>query len=81
MERDYSARGSAHRRRSVDRPESGDCDQEEARASADRAVQVLVRWPMNGGTAAGDRRIAQNEIPLAAGFRVADVGALTDARL
>jgi HD-GYP domain-containing protein (c-di-GMP phosphodiesterase class II) len=58
-------------------------EQEAARASADRAVQLLVRWHhewWNGGGYPDALR--QNEIPLAARIlRVADsYAALTDAR-
>jgi HD-GYP domain-containing protein (c-di-GMP phosphodiesterase class II) len=58
-------------------------EQEAARASADRAVQLLVRWHHEWWNGSGyPDALRQNEIPLAARIlRVADsYAALTDAR-
>lgn len=58
-------------------------EQEAARASADRAVQLLVRWHHESWNGSGyPDALRQNEIPLAARIlRVADsYAALTDAR-
>jgi HD-GYP domain-containing protein (c-di-GMP phosphodiesterase class II) len=58
-------------------------EQEAARASADRAVQLLVRWHHEWWNGCGyPDALKQNEIPLAARIlRVADsYAALTDAR-
>jgi HD-GYP domain-containing protein (c-di-GMP phosphodiesterase class II) len=58
-------------------------EQEAARASADRAVQLLVRWHHEWWNGCGyPDALRQNEIPLAARIlRVADsYAALTDAR-
>jgi len=85
MEREYIARaGSLTREERIDlerHPVIG--EQEAARASADRAVQLLVRWHhewWNGGGYPDALR--QNEIPFAARIlRLADTyAALTDAR-
>lgn len=85
MEREYIRReGSLTEEERLDlarHPVIG--EQEAARASADRAVQLLVRWHhewWNGGGYPDGLR--QNEIPLAARIlRVADsYAALTDAR-
>jgi len=85
MEREYIRReGSLTEEERLDlarHPVIG--EQEAARASADRAVQLLVRWHhewWNGGGYPDALR--QNEIPLAARIlRVADsYAALTDAR-
>jgi HD-GYP domain-containing protein (c-di-GMP phosphodiesterase class II) len=85
MERDYIQRAGSltdEERTDLERhPVIG--EQEAARASADRAVQLLVRWHhewWNGGGYPDALR--QNEIPLAARIlRVADsYAALTDAR-
>jgi HD-GYP domain-containing protein (c-di-GMP phosphodiesterase class II) len=85
MERDYIKRSgslSDEERTDLERhPVIG--EQEAARASADRAVQLLVRWHhewWNGGGYPDALR--QNEIPLAARIlRVADsYAAMTDAR-
>ena len=85
MERDYIQRAgslTAEERADLERhPVIG--EQEAARASADRAVQLLVRWHHEwwNGTGYPDS-LRQNEIPLAARIlRVADAYAsLTDAR-
>ena len=85
MERDYLRRaGSLTVEERVDlarHPVIG--EQEAARASADRDVQLLVRWHHEwwNGTGYPDS-LSQNEIPLAARIlRVADsYAALTDAR-
>lgn len=85
MERDYIQRAgslTAEERADLERhPVIG--EQEAARASADRAVQLLVRWHHEwwNGTGYPDA-LRQNEIPLAARIlRVADAYAsLTDAR-
>jgi len=85
MEREYIARaGSLTQEERIDlerHPVIG--EQEAARASADRAVQLLVRWHhewWNGGGYPDTLR--QNEIPFAARIlRLADsYAALTDAR-
>ncbi|MBC8029999.1 MAG: HD domain-containing protein [Pyrinomonadaceae bacterium] len=85
MEREYIKRAGSltdEERTDLERhPVIG--EQEAARASADRAVQLLVRWHhewWNGGGYPDALR--QNEIPLAARLlRVADsYAALTDAR-
>jgi HD-GYP domain-containing protein (c-di-GMP phosphodiesterase class II) len=85
MEREYIRReGSLTEEERLDlarHPVIG--EQEAARASADRAVQLLVRWHhewWNGGGYPDALR--QNEIPLAARIlRIADsYAALTDAR-
>lgn len=85
MERDYIGRaGSLTEEERIDlarHPVIG--EQEAARASADRAVQLLVRWHhewWNGGGYPDALR--QNEIPFAARIlRLADsYAALTDAR-
>jgi len=85
MEREYIKRAGSltdEERTDLERhPVIG--EQEAARASADRAVQLLVRWHhewWNGGGYPDALR--QNEIPLAARIlRVADsYAALTDAR-
>jgi HD-GYP domain-containing protein (c-di-GMP phosphodiesterase class II) len=58
-------------------------EQEAARAGADRAVQLLVRWHHEWWNGSGyPDALRQNEIPLAARIlRVADAyAALTDAR-
>ncbi len=58
-------------------------EQEAARASADRAVQLLVRWHHEWWNGSGyPDALRQNEIPLAARIlRIADsYAALTDAR-
>jgi HD-GYP domain-containing protein (c-di-GMP phosphodiesterase class II) len=58
-------------------------EQEAARASADRAVQLLVRWHHEWWNGSGyPDALRQNEIPLAARIlRVADsYAAMTDAR-
>jgi HD-GYP domain-containing protein (c-di-GMP phosphodiesterase class II) len=58
-------------------------EQEAARASADRAVQLLVRWHHEWWNGSGyPDALRENEIPLAARIlRVADsYAALTDAR-
>jgi len=85
MERDYIQRaGSLSDEERIDlqrHPVIG--EQEAARASADRDVQLLVRWHHEwwNGTGYPDA-LRQNEIPLAARIlRVADsYAALTDAR-
>ena len=85
MERDYIQRvGSLTEEERIDmqrHPVIG--EQEAARASADRDVQLLVRWHHEwwNGTGYPDA-LRQNEIPLAARIlRVADsYAALTDAR-
>jgi HD-GYP domain-containing protein (c-di-GMP phosphodiesterase class II) len=85
MERDYIQRAgtlSEDERTDLSRhPVIG--EQEAARASADRAVQLLVRWHHEwwNGTGYPDA-LRQNEIPLAARIlRLADsYAALTDAR-
>ncbi|MDQ5845352.1 MAG: HD domain-containing protein [Acidobacteriota bacterium] len=85
MERDYIQRaGPLTDEERVDlarHPVIG--EQEAARASADRAVQLLVRWHHEWWNGAGyPDALRQNEIPLAARIlRVADsYAALTDAR-
>lgn len=85
MERDYIQRaGSLTHEERVDlerHPVIG--EQEAARASADRAVQLLVRWHHEWWNGCGyPDALRQNEIPLAARIlRVADsYAALTDAR-
>jgi HD-GYP domain-containing protein (c-di-GMP phosphodiesterase class II) len=85
MERDYIQRaGSLTDEERVDltrHPVIG--EQEAARASADRAVQLLVRWHHEWWNGSGyPDALRQNEIPLAARIlRVADsYAALTDAR-
>ncbi len=85
MERDYIQRaGSLTEDERLDlarHPVIG--EQEAARASADRAVQLLVRWHHEWWNGAGyPDALRQNEIPLAARIlRVADsYAALTDAR-
>jgi HD-GYP domain-containing protein (c-di-GMP phosphodiesterase class II) len=85
MERDYIQRAGAlseEERTDLSRhPVIG--EQEAARASADRAVQLLVRWHHEwwNGTGYPDA-LRQNEIPLAARIlRLADsYAAITDAR-
>ena len=85
MERDYVQRaGSLTDEERVDlarHPVIG--EQEAARASADRDVQLLVRWHHEWWNGSGyPDALRQNEIPLAARIlRVADsYAALTDAR-
>ena len=85
MERDYIRReGSLTEEERVDlarHPVIG--EQEAARASADRAVQLLVRWHHEWWNGSGyPDALRQNEIPLAARIlRLADsYAALTDAR-
>jgi HD-GYP domain-containing protein (c-di-GMP phosphodiesterase class II) len=85
MEREYIRRaGSLTEEERVDlarHPVIG--EQEAARASADRAVQLLVRWHHEWWNGSGyPDALRQNEIPLAARIlRVADsYAALTDAR-
>jgi HD-GYP domain-containing protein (c-di-GMP phosphodiesterase class II) len=85
MERDYIQRaGSLTEEERVDlsrHPVIG--EQEAARASADRDVQLLVRWHHEWWNGCGyPDALRQNEIPLAARIlRVADsYAALTDAR-
>ncbi len=85
MERDYIRReGSLTEEERLDlarHPVIG--EQEAARASADRAVQLLVRWHHEWWNGCGyPDALRQNEIPLAARIlRVADsYAALTDAR-
>lgn len=85
MERDYIQRAGAltdeERIDLARHPVIG--EQEAARASADRAVQLLVRWHHEWWNGAGyPDALRQNEIPLAARIlRVADsYAALTDAR-
>jgi HD-GYP domain-containing protein (c-di-GMP phosphodiesterase class II) len=85
MERDYIQRaGSLTDEERIDlerHPVIG--EQEAARASADRAVQLLVRWHHEWWNGAGyPDALKQNEIPLAARIlRLADsYAALTDAR-
>lgn len=85
MEREYLQRaGSLTDEERVDlarHPVIG--EQEAARASADRAVQLLVRWHHEWWNGSGyPDALRQNEIPLAARIlRVADsYAALTDAR-
>lgn len=85
MEREYIERaGSLTDEERVDlarHPVIG--EQEAARASADRAVQLLVRWHHEWWNGSGyPDALRQNEIPLAARIlRVADsYAALTDAR-
>lgn len=85
MEREYLQRaGSLTEDERVDlarHPVIG--EQEAARASADRAVQLLVRWHHEWWNGSGyPDALRQNEIPLAARIlRVADsYAALTDAR-
>jgi len=85
MERDYIRRAgslTAEERLDLTRhPVIG--EQEAARASADRAVQLLVRWHHEWWNGSGyPDALRQNEIPLAARIlRVADsYAALTDAR-
>jgi HD-GYP domain-containing protein (c-di-GMP phosphodiesterase class II) len=85
MEREYIQRaGSLTDEELVDlarHPVIG--EQESARASADRAVQLLVRWHHEWWNGSGyPDALRQNEIPLAARIlRVADsYAALTDAR-
>ena len=85
MERDYIQRAG-----SLTDEERGDLErhpvigeQEAARVSADRAVQLLVRWHHEWWNGSGyPDALRQNEIPLAARIlRVADsYAALTDAR-
>ena len=85
MERDY-----LHRAGSLTEDERSDLErhpvigeQEAARASADRSVQLLVRWHHEWWNGCGyPDALRQNEIPLAARIlRVADsYAALTDAR-
>lgn len=85
MERDYIQRAG-----SLTDEERGDLarhpvigEQEAARAGADRAVQLLVRWHHEWWNGSGyPDALRQNEIPLAARIlRVADsYAALTDAR-
>src|SRR5882762_7478449 len=85
MEREYIRReGSLTEEERLDlarHPVIG--EQEAARASADRAVQLLVRWHHEWWNGSGyPDALRQNEIPLAARIlRVADsYAALTDAR-
>ena len=85
MERDYIQRaGSLTDEERIDlqrHPVIG--EQEAARASADRDVQLLVRWHHEWWNGSGyPDTLRQNEIPLAARIlRVADsYAALTDAR-
>lgn len=85
MERDYIQRaGSLTDEERIDlqrHPVIG--EQEAARASADRDVQLLVRWHHEWWNGSGyPDALRQNEIPLAARvLRVADsYAALTDAR-
>ncbi|HEV7797035.1 MAG TPA: HD domain-containing phosphohydrolase [Pyrinomonadaceae bacterium] len=85
MERDYIQRaGSLTDEERIDlerHPVIG--EQEAARASADRAVQLLVRWHHEWWNGSGyPDALRQNEIPLAARIlRLADsYAALTDAR-
>jgi HD-GYP domain-containing protein (c-di-GMP phosphodiesterase class II) len=85
MERDYIQRAgalTAEERSDLARhPVIG--EQEAARASADRAVQLLVRWHHEWWDGSGyPDALRQNEIPLAARIlRVADsYASLTDAR-
>jgi HD-GYP domain-containing protein (c-di-GMP phosphodiesterase class II) len=85
MERDYIQRaGPLTDEERVDlarHPVIG--EQEAARASADRAVQLLVRWHHEWWNGSGyPDALRQNEIPLAARIlRVADsYAAMTDAR-
>ena len=85
MERDYIRRAgslTAEERVDLERhPVIG--EQEAARASADRAVQLLVRWHHEWWNGSGyPDALRQNEIPLAARIlRLADsYCALTDAR-
>ena len=85
MERDYIQRAGAltdeERLDLARHPVIG--EQEAARASADRAVQLLVRWHHEWWNGSGyPDALRQNEIPLAARIlRVADsYAALTDAR-
>jgi HD-GYP domain-containing protein (c-di-GMP phosphodiesterase class II) len=85
MEREYVRRaGSLTEEERLDlarHPVIG--EQEAARASADRAVQLLVRWHHEWWNGCGyPDALRQNEIPLAARIlRVADsYAALTDAR-
>jgi HD-GYP domain-containing protein (c-di-GMP phosphodiesterase class II) len=85
MERDYIQRnGSLTDEERIDlqrHPVIG--EQEAARASADRDVQLLVRWHHEWWNGSGyPDALRQNEIPLAARIlRVADsYAALTDAR-
>jgi HD-GYP domain-containing protein (c-di-GMP phosphodiesterase class II) len=85
MEREYIQRaGSLTEEERVDlarHPVIG--EQESARASADRAVQLLVRWHHEWWNGSGyPDALRQNEIPLAARIlRIADsYAALTDAR-
>jgi HD-GYP domain-containing protein (c-di-GMP phosphodiesterase class II) len=85
MEREYLQRaGSLTDEERIDlarHPVIG--EQEAARASADRAVQLLVRWHHEWWNGSGyPDALSQNEIPLAARIlRVADsYAALTDAR-
>lgn len=85
MERDYIQRaGSLSEEERIDlarHPVIG--EQEAARASADRAVQLLVRWHHEWWNGAGyPDALRQNEIPLAARIlRVADsYASMTDKR-
>jgi HD-GYP domain-containing protein (c-di-GMP phosphodiesterase class II) len=85
MERDYLQRAGSlteDERSDLERhPVIG--EQEAARASADRSVQLLVRWHHEWWNGLGyPDALRQNEIPLAARIlRVADsYAALTDAR-
>ena len=85
MEREYSRRAgslTAEERTDLERhPVIG--EQEAARASANRAVQLLVRWHHEWWNGSGyPDALRQNEIPLAARIlRIADsYAALTDAR-
>ena len=85
MERDYIQRAGSltdEERTDMERhPVIG--EQEAARASADRDVQLLVRWHHEWWNGSGyPDALRQNEIPLAARIlRVADsYAALTDAR-
>jgi HD-GYP domain-containing protein (c-di-GMP phosphodiesterase class II) len=85
MEREYIQRAGSltdEERADLERhPVIG--EQEAARASADRAVQLLVRWHHEWWNGSGyPDALRQNEIPLAARIlRVADsYAALTDAR-